>query len=238
MNSNLIIAALNIRIRLVQLIFLLHPDFAKSLPFWLSQFNFSKLRQPTGQRESNVWTQQKHFLIGPILFLYYEESLVSSNLNSKLLRFRCAHPNLYSSHYRITGAPERLATWGPVPTKFWQKFSSSRNSNFAYCHFFTNLGLCPPKFSDLPVPLGLDPILWLEFSSSFLNEKTAPFWLLEFLWEADLHAWDDRGYANANNAYPKTSTSIFTSFDYWDFFYFSSYLCSLLAQLQSQSSFE
>jgi hypothetical protein len=33
-------------------------------------------------------------LIGLILFLYYEESLVSSNLNSKLLRFHCAHPNL------------------------------------------------------------------------------------------------------------------------------------------------
>ena len=35
------------------------------------------------------------FLIGPILFLYYEESLVSSNLNSKQLisRFHGVHPN-------------------------------------------------------------------------------------------------------------------------------------------------
>ena len=32
--------------------------------------------------------------IGPILFLYYEESLVSSNLNSKQLRFHGAHPKL------------------------------------------------------------------------------------------------------------------------------------------------
>ena len=36
-------------------------------------------------------------------------------------------------------------------------------------------GFVPPKFSDLPVPLGLDPILWLEFSSSFLNEKNCSF---------------------------------------------------------------
>ena len=34
-------------------------------------------------------------LMGPILFLYYEESLVSSNLNSKLLRFHCAHPTVH-----------------------------------------------------------------------------------------------------------------------------------------------
>ena len=32
--------------------------------------------------------------IRPMLFLYYEESLVSSNLNTKLLRFHCAHPNI------------------------------------------------------------------------------------------------------------------------------------------------
>ena len=39
-------------------------------------FRKAKLRQPTGQRQSNVRTQQKNS-IGPILFLYYEESLVS-----------------------------------------------------------------------------------------------------------------------------------------------------------------
>ena len=32
--------------------------------------------------------------IGSILFLYYEESLVSSNLNSKQLRFHGVRPNL------------------------------------------------------------------------------------------------------------------------------------------------
>ena len=39
--------------------------------------------------------QQKQILIGPILFLYYKESLVvSSNLNSKQLMFRCVRPNV------------------------------------------------------------------------------------------------------------------------------------------------
>ena len=33
-------------------------------------------------------------LIGPILFLYYEESLVSSNLNLKLFMFHCVRPNI------------------------------------------------------------------------------------------------------------------------------------------------
>ena len=92
----------NIRIRSAQLnFFLLRPDVAKSLPCWLSQFSFSKLRQPTGQRLSNVRTQQTKISIGPILFLYYEESLVSSNLNSKQLRFQGAHPNVQSSLYDV-----------------------------------------------------------------------------------------------------------------------------------------
>ena len=34
--------------------------------------------------------------IGPILFLYYEESLISSNLNSKQLRFHGVRPNIQS----------------------------------------------------------------------------------------------------------------------------------------------
>ena len=42
--------------------FLSFPDVAKLLPCWQSQFSFSKLRQPTGQRLSNVRTQQKNQL--------------------------------------------------------------------------------------------------------------------------------------------------------------------------------
>jgi hypothetical protein len=53
----------------------------------------AKLSQPTGQKLSNVRRQQNKFSIGPILFLCYEGSLVSTNLNSKQLRFYCAHPN-------------------------------------------------------------------------------------------------------------------------------------------------
>ena len=53
----------------------------------------AKLRQPIGQRLCKVRTQQKK-LMRPILFLYYEESLVSSNLNSKLLRFHSVRPNV------------------------------------------------------------------------------------------------------------------------------------------------
>ena len=58
-----------------------------------SGFPETKLRQPTGQRLNNIRAQQKK-IIGPILFLYYEENLVSSKLNANLLRFHCAHPNL------------------------------------------------------------------------------------------------------------------------------------------------
>ena len=75
-NSNLMTPDFpyDIRIRLAQLkIFLLLPDVAKSLPCWLAQFSFSKLRQPTGQRLSNVRMQKKNS-IGPILFIYYEQA--------------------------------------------------------------------------------------------------------------------------------------------------------------------
>ena len=86
----------NVRIRLAKLnFFLLHQDVAKSQ----SQFRFFKLRQPIGQRLSNVRTQQTQISIVPILFLYYEESLVSSNLNYKQLRFHGAHPTTHISKF-------------------------------------------------------------------------------------------------------------------------------------------
>ena len=71
---------------------MLCSNVALSLPCW--PFS-TKLRQPTGQRQSNVRMQQTNFLIGPILFLYYEESLVSSNLNSKLFSFHCVWPKVH-----------------------------------------------------------------------------------------------------------------------------------------------
>ena len=59
-----------LKIRLVQLnfFFMLHPDFAKSL--------------------------HTKKIMGPILCSYYDESLVSSNLNSKLLWFHSVRPNI------------------------------------------------------------------------------------------------------------------------------------------------
>ena len=44
----------------------------------------------------------KKNLMGPILFSYYEESLVSSNLNSKLFRLHCVRPN-------VTPVPSKLS---------------------------------------------------------------------------------------------------------------------------------
>ena len=49
--------------------FLLLPDFAKSMPCWLSQFGFSKLREPTGQRLCNVRTQQKKINGANLIFI-------------------------------------------------------------------------------------------------------------------------------------------------------------------------
>ena len=54
------------------------------------------------------------FLIGPILFLYYEESLVSSNMNSNLLRFHGAHPNSYPNCFYSGGEFTKNST--KVPT--------------------------------------------------------------------------------------------------------------------------
>jgi hypothetical protein len=48
----------------------------------------------TAKRADRAMSGRKFFFsIGPILFLYYEESLVSSNLNSKLFRFSCVRPS-------------------------------------------------------------------------------------------------------------------------------------------------
>ena len=61
---------------------------------------FSKLRQPTGQRLNNLRTQQTKISIGQILLLYYEESLVSTNLNSKQLRFYDARINVNPTEFK------------------------------------------------------------------------------------------------------------------------------------------
>ena len=74
--------------------------------------------------------------IVPILFLYYEESLVSSNLNSNLLRFHCAHPTVltyliyintylcFKMHTHTIVAFRKCSDWrngtiGANHTSFW-----------------------------------------------------------------------------------------------------------------------
>ena len=51
--------------------------------------------------------------MGPILFSYSEESLVSSNLNSKLFWFHSAHPNVYTQFYHEI---RRLSTFCKITT--------------------------------------------------------------------------------------------------------------------------
>ena len=53
------------------------------------QFRNAKLRQPTGHRLSNVRKQQKNFNWANLILM------LSSNLNSKQLRFHGAHPKVH-----------------------------------------------------------------------------------------------------------------------------------------------
>ena len=68
---------------------LMKPDFPHNMKIRLVRLNFVVVSWLC-----KVRTQQKKMLMGPILFLYYEESLVSSNLNSKLLWFLSVRPNV------------------------------------------------------------------------------------------------------------------------------------------------
>ena len=61
--------------------------------------------------------------MGPILFLYYEESLVSSNVNSKVLWFHSVRPNLHPnlmsfllvSHGKFKGHFDSSSPSTPTP---------------------------------------------------------------------------------------------------------------------------
>ena len=76
------------------------PDFPHNV------IRKTKLRQPTGQRLSNVRMQQKKS-IEPILFLNHEESLVPSDLNSKLFWFHCVRPSLHTMLSSIVSTNHR-----------------------------------------------------------------------------------------------------------------------------------
>ena len=74
------------------------PDFPHNISMYLYKIGPIKKNfvAETANRAETEQCQEATKIIGPILFLYYEESLVSSNLNSsKLLRFHCAHPNTH-----------------------------------------------------------------------------------------------------------------------------------------------
>ena len=66
----------NIRIRLAQLFLLTHPDVFLSLPSWLSQFSFSKLRQPTGQTEQRQDATKKNNRANFILISWGKSGII------------------------------------------------------------------------------------------------------------------------------------------------------------------
>ena len=78
-------------------------------------------------------------LIGPILFLYYEDSLVSSNLNSNLLRFHCAHPTPYTSLQNTWNYTRYLTYLG----KFLHQFYHSLSSDSAWKGEPLDQTICP-----------------------------------------------------------------------------------------------
>ena len=68
---------------------MLHPDVA--LWNWNSQQG--------RDLATSGWNKKKS--IGPILFLYYEESLVSSNFDSKQLWFHGVRPSVHTVTYKV-----------------------------------------------------------------------------------------------------------------------------------------
>ena len=50
--------------------------------------------------------------------MYYEESLVSSNLNSNLLKFHCAHPNVGTVRARLEYFLTHFSVWFLIKSCF------------------------------------------------------------------------------------------------------------------------
>ena len=78
-------------------------------------------------RDLSTSASNKKYSILPVLFLCYEESQVSSNLNSKQIRFHFAHPNIHTymnTYLRaiaailLVGRVERAST----AARFWGRF--------------------------------------------------------------------------------------------------------------------
>jgi hypothetical protein len=84
----------NIRIRLEKSFFLLRPDVALSLPCWLSQLRKAKLRQPTGQRQSNIKKQQKKQL-GQSCSYIMRKVWCHQIWIQTIFMFHCVRPNVH-----------------------------------------------------------------------------------------------------------------------------------------------
>ena len=112
------------------------PDVAKSLPCWLSQFSFSKLRQPTGQRLSNVRMQQTKMSIVPILFLcnmrkvWCHQIWIQNILVFMVLILMYVWlPTISSPKY----SGQKTFSHQPIKTlENWQKKETSISSNFIH----------------------------------------------------------------------------------------------------------
>ena len=63
--------------------------------------------------------RNKIFFMGPILFLPYEEKLVSSNLNLKLLRFHSVNPTLYNVYAFLDNYMPNLPFGSFHPMRFF-----------------------------------------------------------------------------------------------------------------------
>ena len=94
---------MHISIRLALLNFLLlRPDIALSLPCWLSQFSFSKLRQSPGLRQSNVRMQKKVNQANLILILWGKSGMYHQIwIQNNVFRFHCVRHNLVRDYMNV-----------------------------------------------------------------------------------------------------------------------------------------
>ena len=88
-----------------------------------------------------------------ILLLYYEESLISSNLNSKLFRFHCVKPNVNSITYENT--KKLLCSLA--------KAAKLRTTTVTFCELFPSLFFAPHNGA-----------------KNFLIFRSSHFWFLVF----------------------------------------------------------
>ena len=98
------------------------PDFPHNIRIRLAQWNFFCC----------VLTLLCLCSVGCLSLFYCEESLVSSNLNSNLLRFHCAHPNLHT--YNPKGKMQGLVF------KFIEKWKMNQISCGLYCRVVCTTG--------------------------------------------------------------------------------------------------